>query len=164
MKTIIIEGQSISISDESFEALKKSLLKKDSRFVPEVGQEYYYTNSWGDKSFSTWSGRIADTFCLGQGNVFATEEEAKKHAEKLKAISDVVNYCYENDLVVDCDWENESQDRYVVYFDHDMSAYLYGDTGQDNDALILPYLVSEEACLQVIKEKKDQLDIIFGVK
>lgn len=157
MKTINIDGQSISISDESFEALKKSLLKKD-RFIPGVWQKYYYVNSWGDKSFSTWSGGMEDTFCLGQGNVFATREEAEEHAEKLKAISDVVNYCYENDLV-----SGEGERRHYIY--HEDGEYdfdYYSETVKYAD--MLPTLKSEEACEQVIKEKKDQLDIIFNTK
>lgn len=158
MKKITIDGQDIPISDESFEALKKSLLKKD-RFVPEDEQTYYYVNSWGEKCSSAWSGGMEDTICLGQGNVFATREEAEEHAEKLKAISDVVNYCYENDLVT-----GEGDERYYIFYSQGKkySFGVYQET--DKFADILPTLKSSEACKQVINEKKEQLDIIFGVK
>ena len=114
MKTITLE-----VTDERYEELLKesTLPKKQSRYVPKIREEYWSSHSGGGEYSSFWgSNSKVDLFRLGQGNVFKTQAEAEKHNAKLYVISEVTNYCYENDLVLECDWENLTQEKWRIYY------------------------------------------------
>lgn len=155
MKSIILEGKSVQISDESFEALKKSLIKEE-RWVPEIGDMYYFLNVNGTAVVIDCNNDKGDLFRLGQNNVFKTGEEAKAHSEKLHAISKITNYCWENGLAKE--WV-KGEENYSIYL-------VKGDFETDYDydyknLLVLPYLKSEEACEEVIEKFEDELKLIF---
>jgi hypothetical protein len=173
MKKILIDNKEIEISDESFEAFKKQLLKKDKRFVPAKGQEYWCVMSDGMSQRLSWINDEYDLFRLGQGNVFKTEEGAEEHAEYLKAISDVTNYIYENDLQVEPDWEDKDQRKYVIQHDHNGEPFFDNfrycpvgfrcDTTQQTLS-VLPFLKSFSAVSHLAYDKHKELNIIFKVE
>jgi hypothetical protein len=118
----------------------------------------------GTPLYSSWDGKTVDNYRLGLGNVFETKEEAEKHAEYLKAISKVTNYCYENDLVLtDIDWEDADQKKYFIIYTS-MAGFADDVTWVSYKKMVLPYLKSKEACEKVIEEMEDELKIIFNVK
>ena len=159
MKTITLE-----VTDERYEELlKESTLPTINRFVPEIGKEYWYCDDVGEEDYDKWENDDMDLFRLGQNNVFRTRAEAQKHSAKLHAISEVTNYCYENDLVCEDYWTaDESPRGYEIFynkttkdFDDCPSSHLY--------LTIIPHLKSSEACNQVIKEKEEALKLIFEI-
>ena len=160
MKTITLE-----VTDERYEELLKesTLPKKQSRFVPKIGDEYWLVDEIGDVSTSHWENDRVDLFRLGQNNVFRTEAEAEKHSAKLNAISKVTNYCYENDLVLECDWENLTQEKWRIYYSFNDKKFGYWKYTLSKEVNFLPFLKSTEACNQVIKEKEGALKLIFEI-
>lgn len=157
MKSIILEGNTVQISDERFEALKKSLIKEE-RWVPEIGDMYYFLNVNGTAVVIDWNNDKGDFFRLGQNNVFKTEEEAKAHAKKLHAISKITNYCWENVLAKK--WVERENNYYIYWYLNNLVV--------ENDLIrktliVLPYLKSEEACKEVIEKFEDELKLIFEV-
>jgi hypothetical protein len=159
MKTIILEGNKVQVSDESFEALKKSLIKEE-RWVPEYEDDYFYVDNMGDKEHSTWQVFSSDYFRLGQNNVFKTEEEAEAHAKKLHAISKITNYCWENGLAKE--WVAGEENWYIFWDSRTKDFYISWNT-KEKALFILPYLKSKEACIEVIEKFEDELKLIFEV-
>jgi len=157
MKTIKLENQSIEISDESFEQLKKSFIK-EARWVPEKKEEYWNVNNMGEIGTSTFVNDSFDYFRLGQNNVFKTEEEAEAHAKKLQAISKITNYCWENGLAKK--WVYKEENWYLYW---NRSELWGGLLEYQKDSQVLPYLKSEEACGEVIEKFEDELKLIFEV-
>ena len=160
MKTITLE-----VTDERYEELLKesTLPKKQSRYVPKVDEEYWYVSSGGKEDYCRWRNDEYDIFRLGQNNVFKTEAEAEKHSAKHQAISEVTNYCYENDLVLECDWENLTQEKWRIYYSFNDKKFGYWKYTLSKEVNFLPFLKSTEACNQVIKEKEEALKLIFEI-
>jgi len=164
MKTITIDNKEIEISDESFKELKRQLIKEENRFVPKDGQKYWYIIFGGYKCKAKWENKRSDIFKLGQGNVFETEAEAEEHEKYLQAISKITNYCYENNLEVkNLNWNDEKQEKYYIFYAFAEKEYSCLYDIMNKTATTLPSLKSEDACKQVIKNCKKELDIIFKI-
>ena len=161
MKTITLE-----VTDERYEELLKefTLPKKQSRYVPKEDEEYWFVDSVGGVMLSCWEENNKDDyFRLGQGNVFRTQAEAQKHSAKLHAISEVTNYCYENDLVLECDWTSTNQAKWEISCRLGIVEFFPDCWSGRKNSNMLPILKSEEFCLQVIKEKEEALKLIFEI-
>jgi hypothetical protein len=165
MQKITLNNITIEVTDEQVEEIVEKYKNKDKRWKPEVNKGYFYVDDFRYISNAIFVNDKHDRYHLGQGNMFKTQAEAEKHVEKLEAISDVVNYCYENDFVVDYVL-NEDKKFFIQYSiegNEDkcfVTNFCYGWI----DVAVLPYLKSEEAALQVIKEKEKELKLIFDVK
>lgn len=164
MPKIKIDGKEIEISQESYEAFKEQFLKEEKRWVPKLGEEYWFVNTIGIEYQGEWENDYIDNFRLNTGNCFKTENEMEKHLEKLHAIAEVTKYCYDNDLVLDPDWEDFKQSKYSIIYNNENKEINWLRLTCLQDCLVLPYLKSTEACGQVIKEKEDALKIIFNKK
>jgi hypothetical protein len=163
MKKIIIDDKEIEISEKSFEALKAQLISKDTRYVPNIGEDYWLVADCGTTLYSSWDGKTVDNYRLGLGRVFKTRKEAEKHAEYLKAISKVTNYIFENGLALtDIDWEDKTQCKYCIYY---YKGSFHSDFRTTTvSAEVLTWIKSQGDCYQVIEEMEDELKIIFNIK
>jgi len=132
--------------------------KKDERWVPEIGNEYYCVFSDGSVDSQYWYNSLEDLFRLGQGNVFKTEKEAKKHAKKLEAISEIINYCWAKGISKE--WEAYGKDNWYIYWDADNEIFDCDFNVNWKIPSILPYLKTEKDCRKLIKEKEKELKII----
>jgi len=173
MKTIKLtteSGEELEISEESLKLVRSMDAwenhKKDSRFVPEEEGEYWYLDERNHRPyFSNWYNNDSDNYRLNTNNVFKTEEEAEKEQKRRQALADVTQYCYENDLVlVDIDWEADSQYQYEAVYNHGKKRFEVISAAYRQALNQLPYLKSEEACEQAIKNCEADLKIIFNVK
>lgn len=153
-------GEKIEISDKSYKALEKQFRKKSERWVPKVGEKYWFLEELSFASAKKWVGNDIDLFCLGQGNVFKTEKEVYQHTKKLQAISEVVNYCWDHWLAKEWVYGEEN---YSVYFCEDIDKFDCNLTVEDKTSETIPFLKSKEACKQLIKEKEKELKLIFNV-
>lgn len=55
---------------------------KAERWVPKVGQEYFYCDDCGSGNYSHWEGDRYDLFRLSVGNVHRTEKDAIEYRER----------------------------------------------------------------------------------
>jgi len=170
MKTITIhidnefKGES-GVSDDQLAKIEEILKPKSKRFVPKMDEEYYTIDEFGFARNFKWECCEKDEYALGQNNVFQSKEEAEQHAEYLQAISDVTNYCYDNDLVLeDVDWDSLVKLKYLISYSNSGKIFRYSGHRTLEFKCSLPYLKSDDACQQVIDEQKDNLEIVFGVK
>jgi len=155
----------IEILEESLKVLKKKM--SSSRWVPGEEEQYWYIKDTGVLSRDLYYSLNKDNFRLNTNNVFETEEEAQKEQKIRQALADVTQYCYENDLVlVDIDWSDEAPGKYTIYYDNDEDEKKFQSEVHEwcIELNQLPYLKSEEACEQAIKNCEADLKIIFNVK
>ena len=82
MKKIIIDNKEIEISEESFKALKDSLIVDENRrFKPKYDELYWYIDSNGEVDWCSWDDDEIDTFRYANHNIYKTEEEADRALE-----------------------------------------------------------------------------------
>ena len=90
-------GETITLKDDRELALLKFVesslpngfilweeVKEPTRWKPEMNQEYYFVDSDGFVFCNRWDDCSIDHGRFEIGNIFQTEEEAKKSVEKLK--------------------------------------------------------------------------------
>ena len=70
---------------KKIEELKKFIENEEKRFMPEVGEEYYFLNSDGFILTETYAGDYLNEGYYKMGNLFKTKEEAELY--KLRLIS-----------------------------------------------------------------------------
>ena len=144
-----------NILDEWFEEIKES-----TRWKPEIYNEiYYFINAAGMIVEDTWSDSVSiDRERFNLGNIFQTEEEAKRAAEYLKALA-----------VVRGDGTSKftkGEDNWRVYYSTSTDC-LYPDYDHfsiDNGIFGLPYFATEEDAQRSIEQHKDEWLTIFGIK
>ena len=109
---------------EKIEAVENADTKEDKRklFDPELGDTYYFVNDRGRTIRTTYSNGIEDSFRIDIGNFFLTEEEAKFEAERLKVITRMKKYSFEQY------WSDENQAKFILLFNH---VYKYIDIVQN---------------------------------
>lgn len=137
--------------------------RNESRwFVPEVREEYFYTNDFGRVSSTNNMQFSGDSDILNNIRVFKTEEEAEKRLEQQRATLSVERWIAENDVEVDLDNTNVYKCS-VYYFvetkEFKVMSYSY--------YIYMPkqfILSSEEKAEQLIEEREKELKIMFGVE
>lgn len=131
-------------------------------FVPEMGEEYYFLNPYGDVNSFINTKDKADDRIINNQRVFKTKEEAEKRLKQQQATLSVERWIAENDVEVDL--LDEDVRKYHFTYDVEtkefkISSYYY--------RIITPkqfILSSEEKVLQLIKEREKELKIMFGVE
>lgn len=83
MKKIIIDKKEIEISDESYNALKESLVKEDNkRFKPKEDKIYWAITSDGEIDYYYWRERSSfDKRHYNTKSCYKTKEEAERALE-----------------------------------------------------------------------------------
>ena len=104
-----------------------------------------------------------DNFNYSHGNCFKTKEEAQKYFCYLEALGRVRLYCEEN-WWFEPDWDNNNRENYFLYYNHAGRTICRTMRGFNELQSILPFLPSEEACDDVIKNNEADLQIIFNAK
>jgi len=148
------------ISKNIFYEFRKKFSKGEKRWVPSRFDEYFYVDNDNTIEVEDWIGCNKDLFRLNQGNVFRNSKEAINHRKKLNTIAVVVNYCWDKGLAKE--WEI-GQNNYYIYLDGEDKELDYSINYTCKSLMILPYLISRDACEQLMKEKKKELKIIFEV-
>ena len=137
--------------------------RNESRwFVPEYGERYYFTSSYGEITSSTNTEDKVDNEIFNIQRVFKTREEAEKRLEQQQAALSVERWIAENDVEVDV------YDTNVLK----CSLYYYNEAKEfgvmsSNYRIIIPkqfILSSPEKAEQLIKEREKELKIMLGVE
>lgn len=106
------------------------LAKKDN--FPQVGDTYWYINTFGGVSYETWGGNISERDMLEIGNIFRTKGQAEFEVEKLKVVVELrkfsvpfkhggdnytFNYNHKNGKIVNLYASEGYQDFGALYFE-----------------------------------------------
>ena len=96
--------------------------KSNSKFVPLIGENYYYVNyDYEIKEVKNLSD-LFDKMIVSKDYVFATEEEAEEYAKYLKAL-EKYRYKFTNDEL-----KNVYKSKYQLYFVGDKIEYISDGT------------------------------------
>jgi len=106
MKEIIIDGNKIEISDESFEALKKQFVKPKS-WKPKNGETCYRLEASSMVSCFTWRDGYLDWGAWSLGNVFETADEAYFESDKRHLLHKIKIWNETNGNIID--WSDNTQ-------------------------------------------------------
>lgn len=108
MKTI--KGE--ELAGKELEVLEDGTLRlienKSKRFIPNVGEEYWYIDSLGGIEYTSNNKTDYDIWALNHNLVFKTEKECEEYKEFLELLDE---YKFEPD------WNNHEQDKYYLFYD-----------------------------------------------
>ena len=163
----------ISLSDMTDED-KKTLLdlikkysnKKNKRWKPEHGDQYYYITGCGVISLGCYANDGIDNDCFNLRNCFKTIEEAKFELERRKIIAELQNYADEYNTT-DIDWNNNEQEKHFIYYCCSLkmlnTAFVYRVERLVGNEI---YFTSQEIAESAIKHvgKNRILKYVFGIE
>ena len=131
---------------------------------PEIGTHYWYIMGDGNLYMSTW--QETTTFgidCFNLNNVFVSDENAQKQADRNKLLAEIERFAVENNDLID--WSDEETDKYYLYYSHRKSLLSeirwYVGTDSFCQRLGLTYFSSETIATQALEKFKDRLDILL---
>ena len=131
------------------------------RFVPKRGEKYWCINQYGGVMQTTNDGLSFDEWNVLTGNCFRTKEEAEAYKEYKEALGRVTNYILDNHPF-EPDWEDDEQKKCFIKYNFRRKRVVFDYVWWSQHYLLLPYLPSEEACEETLKECEDDLLIILN--
>lgn len=133
-------------------------IEEQTRWKPEVDEEYYCLGKDGSVTPDEWTSISIDEDRFDIGNCFKTEEEAERAVEYLKALA-VVRGDATSKFTRD-------RNNFYVYYDiisnHLAVGVGFYDLG--NGIFGLPYFATKDDAKRSIERHKNEWLTIFGVK
>lgn len=120
--TKIIEGK--DLANMRFIETEDGLLRRYERkgkFVPEIGQDYWFINLGGYIVYDNNSNSESDKWCVKHNIVFETQEECEEYKNYLIAL-DKYSYDFSQE-----EWKNENIYKYYLYFHFDYKTIQIGN-------------------------------------
>lgn len=158
----LLKNKALLEKEVPAEILKMLGLEKKKGF--EVGERYYYINSWGDVVLEMWYNYNIDIYRLKHNNAFHTEEEAAFKLEKQEVLSELRQFAEENNTE-EIDWSNYRQHKWHCCYDYEDKAICCSFTTSWR-VLNNIYFTSEELAQQAVaKVGEERLKkYLFGVE
>ena len=136
MKTIILEdGKKVNISDESYEALKKSV------------QKPVWKNVVGERMITKVSMNFFSGWCSDRFSWLYNEQSQKEFEIYLHML--LWKDTYDKDFVPD--WENGDQKKWYIYYNH-IEKHWTVDCWSKYQENMQVYVSSEEKAEQMLKD------------
>ena len=104
--------QKVKELSEEIEQLKNQEKVAYSRFIPEIGDKYWYVSSMGMIYNCNFENNIFEQYKIANSPVFRTEEEAKRYLEFKQELTK------RRWLVTEEEWEDDEVDKLVIYYDY----------------------------------------------
>ena len=98
--------------NEKIDELKREYKEKNEKWIPEVGDRYYFIDEELNVDWQWFDNDDTDEAIFKNNKIFKTEEEAQEYADYLKARKE---YSYEFSKE---EWENDRIDKYFIYYNH----------------------------------------------
>lgn len=92
--------------------------KKPKRFVPEIGQQYWFVDNAGNIQTDIWYNTVYNKYRLLMDNVFETKELCKEGRIKIEIQARFKQLASDSWGDEEIDWEDWREDKYYIYFDH----------------------------------------------
>jgi len=154
----------IELTEEQIKQIKQIKGEEVKRWKPKREELYYTFFTDGKIEDHQWFDDEYDKIKALFNNVFKTKQEAEDHLEYLKALKDVTDYIYDNDMAVD-EKDMNDPDICKCYLAYYMGSIFYirnWHTGKITT--IIPPIKTPQQAEQLIKDKEKQLKVIFKVK
>lgn len=113
--------QKVKELSEELEQLKKQEKVVSSRFIPEIGDEYWYVSSLGEIYNCNWENSKFNQYKIANTPLFRTEEEAKRYLEFKKELAK------RRWLVTEEEWEDDNILKYYIEMEKDEIAVEFGN-------------------------------------
>ena len=92
---------------------------REEKSLPKNGDDYYYIESSGSISCSTWSGDCWDKSRARTGNCFLTEEKAEFAVNQREVLAEMEKFAEPFDI----EWDGDTYHYYISYdYDHECVA------------------------------------------
>lgn len=103
------------LADKELEVLEDGTLrlvenKKQGRYIPPIGERYYYIDHFGNFDNTVNDETADDDWNINHNLVFRTYEECKEYKKFLELLDE-----YKCKL----DWRNKGERKYYLYYDND---------------------------------------------
>ena len=113
--------QKVKELSEEIEQLKKQEKVVHSRFIPEIGDKYWYVSSMGMIYNCNFENNIFEQYKIANSPVFRTEEEAKRYLEFKQELTK------RRWLVTEEEWEDDNILKYYIEMEKDEIAVEFGN-------------------------------------
>lgn len=113
--------QKVKELSEELEQLKNQEKVAYSRFIPEIGDKYWYVSSMGMIYNCNFENNIFEQYKIANSPVFRTEEEAKRYLEFKKELAK------RRWLVTEEEWEDDNILKYYIEMEKDEIAVEFGN-------------------------------------
>lgn len=90
--------------------------EQKERWKPDLGEKYYFVNSYGNIDYALWNNNNFDNWRYLTGNIFKTEAETEEYRKKIEIQSQFKNFVEERSE--ELDWKNPKQLKYFLYYDY----------------------------------------------
>ena len=159
------------LTKEQKENLKKQFAEEQTKTIRDIKawDSYYYIGGNWAIYYNTYeadndNNNVNNNNTIAMWNWFLTKQEAEKEVEKRKAIVRINNRIDElNDWWIP-DWDDHY--KYNIYYNNNLYAKCYkcDFTTYRKESHAIKYMQTEEIAEEIIKEYKNDLDIIFDIK
>lgn len=163
MKTFKLNNVEVSA-----EEIKK-LIKENPELLQEkggkpwkgvFGEIYYYVSEVGCVGNSTENNHRYDNYRYLTGNYFKTKEEAEQYVEYQKAVGRITHAILERNEGWKADWSDISLKKFCLYFCNLENTWEVDYFNGAQYLNIIPDMKSEKIAQSIIKDFKDDLEII----
>ena len=113
--------QKVKELSEEIEQLKNQEKVAYSRFIPEIGDKYWYVSSMGMIYNCNFENNIFEQYKIANSPVFRTEEEAKRYLEFKQELTK------RRWLVTEEEWEDDNILKYYIEMEKDEIAVEFGN-------------------------------------
>lgn len=145
---------------ENLDQVKKYISEIESEEI-EKGTIYWSINHKNKKYICHWGDDKYDNNLLKNHNVYLNEADCDKQIEKNNALNKIKTYIKDNFGEWTPDWEDNEEGKWSVYYDYEDEEWGAQIHHCCRDLVLIPYLKSKEQAKQLIKDCKEELDVLI---
>lgn len=108
----------IAAANEKLAELKAAEATQAEKAWPQNNHHYWFVDTDGRTDTSRWASDRIDAARMAIGNVFRTEEDAEREAERRKVLTRLRQLERESWGDGKADWKNTRQDKWYLFFSH----------------------------------------------
>ena len=138
-----------------YKKLGETIERMEDGSKPEEGARYF-TVSYGEICYKTWDNDTIDNSAYKTGNIYRTRELAERARDRLILIEELKDFA---DFVTD--WNDHSQDKYRLYYDHLWGRWGYMSSAYSQNAFILPHFPTVDRIEEAIEHFGDRLNLLL---
>lgn len=144
--------------NEKVDELKREYKEKNEKWIPEVGDRYYFIDEELNVDWQWFDNDDTDEAIFKNNKIFKTEEEAQEYADYLKARKE---YSYEFSKE---EWEEIEIKKYFIYYNYEYKRINVVFHNSFFEMNCICFKTEEKAEEFIDKYKKQILKFEFGIE
>lgn len=141
--------------EKELSRLKRVLYDPETKFEPEVGDEYWFIDSEGDTISAVWTNAGIDKSRNKLHNCYPTIELAIKQLKRNHIKCTLEDIAERLNAGKSIDWSDHTQDKYFLIYTH-YEEKLYTNAANGTQVQGIIYCLSENFLEEAIKEIGEQ--------